>query len=216
MPIPNQTLSNLVGTMRALFRFGALAALKASSGLLTVRNSADTADADIAAKRHQINGTTSGSIGLKAPAAVTTYDLTLPAATGGAGTALVCDGSGNLSWQVVATGATQAKAEQEVIGFGSASPVTIFTFPTNAQIVKVTIDVETAFNATGPSMSVGVAGDTARYFGATDVDLATVGLYEVSCAVEETTSAAVIVTFGAGTGGTTGSARVTVHYVNPG
>jgi hypothetical protein len=202
--------------MRAVFRFASLAALKASSSLITARNAADSADADFASRKHFLNGTTSGSVALKAGATVTTYELALPLAQGAAGTTLQNDGTGALTWQTIATGTSQLKAEEEVIAFNSSTPVTIFTFPANARILKVTVDVETVFNATGPSLSVGVSGTTSKYFGATDVDLATLGLYVVDCTEEETTALAVIVTFAQGTSGTTGSARVTVHYVNPG
>lgn len=216
MAIPNQILSNLTGSMRAIFRFGQLAALKAVSGLITARNAADSADADLAAKRLQMNGTSSGNVAFKAGAAVTSYDMVLPTANGGAGTALVNDGAGNLSWQTMSTGLTQVKAEEEIVAYNGSTPITVFTCPAGARILKVTVEVETAFNATSPSLSVGVAGTTAKYFGATDVDLATLGLYVVDVVEEEASAIAIIITFAQGTSGTVGSARVTVHYVNPG
>lgn len=45
-----------------------------------------------------LNGSTSGSIKFLPAATTTSYNLTLPAAQGGASTSLVNDGSGNLSW----------------------------------------------------------------------------------------------------------------------
>lgn len=44
-------------------------------------------------------GSTSGTVGITAPATITSYSLTLPNAQGGSGQVLKNDGSGNLSWQ---------------------------------------------------------------------------------------------------------------------
>jgi hypothetical protein len=93
----------------------------------------------------------------------------------------------------------------------------VFTPPASAHILKVIVDVETAFDGSSPSLSVGVAGTASRYMATTQNDLATVGIYEVSpCYEEDGTPEAVIVTFSAGAGATAGSVRVSVEYANPG
>lgn len=49
----------------------------------------------------RMNGSTSGYLDIKVPATVTSYDLTLPSAQGGADQVLKNDGSGNLSWSTI-------------------------------------------------------------------------------------------------------------------
>jgi hypothetical protein len=91
----------------------------------------------------------------------------------------------------------------------------MFTPPANATIQSVLVDVETAFDGTAPSLSVGVSGETSRYMGTTDLDLKTVAIYEVTPSYEEDgTPEAVIITYSADSS-SEGSAIVYVTYSNP-
>ncbi|MBA3684650.1 MAG: hypothetical protein H0W72_05350 [Planctomycetes bacterium] len=211
-----RTISDLVRTMSTYFRFGTVR-LKDSSGVLEVKNAADAAYVPAAASRIDLKGSTSGETGFQAPATAGAANIyTLPTADGSSGQVLQTNGSKVLAWATVATGSNADKSYTDTIAYNNSSPVTMFTPPALAHIKRVIIDVGTAFDAVAPSISVGVAGTTSRYMGTTDVDLATVGVYEVQpCYEEDGTPEPVIITFAAGTGGTVGSAIVTVEYANP-
>jgi hypothetical protein len=207
-------LSDLAGTLWASFRVG-LNRLVSASGVITARNAADSANVDIAAAAARLvnadgkKTTLSSATGLAADVA-----FKLPAADGATNQAMATDGSGNLSFITVATGANAVKSEDQLIAFGSTSPVAIVVLPAGATIQKVTVEVETAFDGT-PSLSVGVAGTPSKYMGATDMDLSTVAIFQVEPMIEEVGSVTPIVTYAAGSA-SVGSARVTVQWVLPG
>ena len=212
----NRTISDLVRTMASYFRIGTFR-LKDASGTLEVRNGVDDAYAPASASQINIQGATSGAVGLKAADVAGAVTYTLPAADGSSGEALTTDAAGNLSWAPLATASGELKSHTEPIASGDgAGPVAIVTPPASAVIVKVIVDVDTAFDATTPSLSVGIAGTVSQYMAATDVDLATVGTYEVQPMFQEDAEPdAIIATWAPGTGGTAGAAFVTVQYANP-
>lgn len=211
----NRILSDLIGTLQSFFRIGNLR-IKDNSGVLEAKNKADTAYAQMAAAALKLQGPTSGVTTLT-PADAVTESWELPDADGSTGQALVTDGSGKLSFETVATGSNAVKAETETVTYNASSPVSVFTPPANAHIMQVIVDVEETFDASGAQLSVGVSGETTRYMGATDNDLALAAVYEVSPNYEEDgTPEEVIITFTPGSGGTQGSALVKVIYANPG
>ena len=61
-----------------------------------------------------MNGSTSGSLTIDVPAAVTDYTITLPSAIGTNGQILETDGSGNLSWVTPSSGGTPAGSDTEI------------------------------------------------------------------------------------------------------
>lgn len=206
-------LSDLAGTLLTGFRIGANKLLSAS-GVITARNSADNANVALAASEVRVLGASYKTTLQPAASQAADLALKLPGADGATNQALATDGAGNLSFITVTTGANSVKAEDQVIPFGSTSPVTIVVLPAGATIQKVTVEVETAFNGT-PSLSVGVVGTTSKYMGTTDMDLATAAIYEVNPMIEEAGAVSPIVTYSAG-GASVGSARVTVQWVLPG
>lgn len=209
-------LPDLVGTLQSYFRIAGIRLKNTADTLLSIRNKADTEYRDVAARGVELRlaaGTNKVALAIASePAGDLT--LNLPVADGATNQALCTDGSGQLSFVTVATGANAVKAEDQVIAFGSTSPVAIVALPAGATVQRVTVEVETAFDGT-PSLSVGLAGDTAKYFGATDVDLATAAVYEAAPMVEEAGAVSPIVTYAAGSA-SVGSARVTVQWVVPG
>lgn len=210
-------ISDLVGTMQTYLRINSLR-LKNNSGALNVRDSADTVYADTAMATLFLQGATSGAVGLKGDTNAGAVTYTLPNTDGSTGDALVTDGAGVLSFTPVATGANMVKSQVENVAFNSGSPITIFTPPANATLLRVIVDVDTAFDASGPTanLSVGIVGTTSKYMGATDNDLTAVGTYEVAPNYQEDgTPDVVIITFSAGAGGANGSANVMVEYANP-
>lgn len=212
----NRIISDLIGTMQSFFKIGTLR-LKNNTNVLEVKNSGDTGFLPISASTAKLNNG-SGTATLQS-ASSGTLTFTLPGEVGSTNQVLTTDGNtGVLSWSTVAVANNQVLAQTENIVFGSSTPVTMFTPPDNSVIQKIVVDVDTAFDATGgPNLSVGVSGTTSKYMGATDSDLATVGIYEVQPMIQESTSnSPVIITYSAGTGGSAGSAFVTVFYANPG
>ncbi len=70
-------------------------------------------------------GSTSGSITFTAPAVVASYTLVFPAAQGGAGTTLVNDGAGHLSWAIA--GDSYKRAANVAISASTASVTVTFS-----------------------------------------------------------------------------------------
>ena len=211
--MPARFLSDLAGTLRVAFRIG-VNKLENVSGILTSRTNAG-ADAPIAASQAQLKGATFKT-SLVAATSGQAGDLTFrfPAVDGATNQALVTDAAGNLSFATVASGTNSVKAEDQVIAFNQGATTNIVVLPAGATIISVNVEVETAFNG-APSLSVGITGNLSKYLGSTDVDLATLGLYDVAPAVEEAGSVTPIVTYAAGAA-TVGSARVTVCWALPG
>lgn len=213
--MPNRIISDLVGTMKTFFKLGTVR-LKDNSTVLEAKNAGDSAYVPIAGSQMKFQGSTSGATVLQ-PAAEAGGTFTLPAADGSSGQVLSTNGSGTLGWSTVATGDGMLKVQEQIVAYNDSTPISIFTPPASATIQKVIVDVETAFDATGPAnLSVGVSGALSQYMGSTDLDLTTVGIYEVQPLYEEDASPdEVIITFSAGSGGSAGSARVSVYYANP-
>lgn len=211
--MPARYLSDLAGTLRAALRIG-VNKLENVAGILTSRTNAGV-DAPIAASEAQLKGATYKTA-LAPATAGQAADLSfkLPAADGATNQAMVTDGAGNLSFATVATGANAVKAEDQIVNFGDSSPIAVVTLPAGAVIQRVVVDVETAFDGT-PTMSVGVNAAPSRYMGTGDIDLNTVGTYEVSPMFEEAASEAPEIAYAAG-GATVGVARVTVQWTVPG
>jgi len=211
--MPARFLSDLAGTLRTAFRIG-VNRLENVSGILTSRTNAG-ADAPVAASTLQLkNSGNANKVVLQSFATGAELTFTLPAADGATNQAMVTDGAGNLTFATVATGANTVKAEDQLIPFGSTSPVTVVTLPAGATIMSVSVEVETAFNGT-PSLSVGLTGNLSKYMGSGDLDLAVLGSYEVAPMIEEAGAVSPIVTYAAG-GASVGSARVTVQWSIPG
>ena len=211
-------IADFVGTLKTYARIAGLRLANAGDTVLEIRDKAGTAFRDLRSRAVSFRlatGTNEVKLQIPSePAANITFNL--PVTTGSTGQVLSTDGTGTLSWSSVAVSSNQMLSQQEVIAFNSSSPVTVFTPPALATILSVMVEVETVFNATTPTLSVGVAGTVTRYMGATDNDLSVAATYEVQPLYEESASpSAIIVTFSPGTGGTTGSARVTVNYANP-
>jgi len=220
--------SDLLGTLKSNFRLGLSGVrLKDSSGNLLVRNTGDSADAqatmsqlNVSGEIVDINSDAAGSgadwkYRIQRPtsgmtAAVT---LTLPVDDGTASQVLATDGNGILSWVSAGNTAPDEKVDTTTLGFGTASPLTLFSTGSGDILTKVQIVVDTAFDGT-PSVSIGVAGTTSKYMASTEVDLKTTGVYEVHPGLTAQGAEALIATYSAG-GASVGSARILVYYCTP-
>jgi hypothetical protein len=215
----DRILSDLFGTLKSTFRIAGIYLVSvAADTVLDVKNKAGTVFRGVRALTFRARSTGSGDVVIGVNGSVASdIAFNLPNALGSTGNVLRTDGSGNLTWVSVATASNQVLAQQETVQFNSAGTVLLFTPPDNATIRSVIVEVETAFNATGCAITIGDSNNLARHVGSTDVDLATVGVYEVVPMYEVGTGpVAVNAYFTAGTSGTTGVARVTVEYSNPG
>jgi hypothetical protein len=219
------------GTMMSYFKIGGTSGvrLKNSSGNLLVRNTGDSADAEVTTSMLHVSGDTlelnsdaAGSaadwkltIGRPAAGMSANWTLTLPTTAGSANQVLQTDGSGNTVWATASSTAACTTRDTTSLVFGSTSPVAMFTLPANAVIEKVVVIVDTAFNGTAPTISVGIAGTTSKYIGSSDVDLKTAGQYIVfNGSIANGSTEALIITY-APDSSSAGAARVLVDYSVP-
>jgi hypothetical protein len=189
--------------------------LKNNSGNLDVRNNGDTAFASANVANVALN-TATNRITLAAPSALAAnYSITLPLDDGSPGQVLSTDGSGNTTWVSAASTASSWKVDTTSFAFGSGATITAFTLPANAVVNTVTVIVDTAFDGTNPSLSVGNAGATSKYFASTDGLLTVADRYDVPYqGVALGTTDAIEISYSAG-GSTVGAGRMLVTYANP-
>ncbi|MGH8562713.1 MAG: hypothetical protein ACREXW_00980 [Gammaproteobacteria bacterium] len=221
---------DLAGTLGAYIKVGLSGVrLKNSSGHLLVRNSGDSADAEITASKVkvsgeilEINSDAAGSgadwkYSLQRPASGmgAAVVLTLPVDDGTPDQVLKTDGSGVLSWVSAGNTALAKKVDTTTLAFNSSSPLAMFTTGANDVNNEVRITIDTPFDGT-PSVSIGISGTTSKYMGATDVDLTqpagTVFIVHPGKAAQG--AEALIATYSAG-GASAGSARIEVDYDTP-
>jgi len=221
--------SDLLGTTKDYFKLGFTGVrLKNSSGNLLVRNTGDSADAEITASKVNVSGESlvinSDSAGTAAdwkitvqrPTSGMTADvaLTLPVDDGTAGQVLSTDGSGILSWVSAGSTALADKVDTTTLAFGSTSPLALFSTGAADIINYIEVVVDTAFNGTAPTMSIGVSGTTSKYTATTEVDLKSTGSYLIHPAQIAQGIEALIATYVADAS-SAGSARILVHYCTP-
>lgn len=222
--------ADLIGTTAAYIRIGLSGVrLKNVTGNLAVRNAGDSADAEVTASKVNISGEelvlNSDAAGSSADwtytiarptsgmtAAVT---LTLPTTNGSPSQFLQTDGDGNLTFADGGDTAPAVKMETTALAFGTSSPVTMFTLPADNLVEKIQVYVDTAFDGTAPTMSVGYSGQTSAYMPSTAVDLKTTGMYEYHPLVAiDNSTVDLIITYSADSSAA-GAARVVVFYGEP-
>ena len=222
--------SDLYGTLKDNLRLGLLGVrLKNSSGNLLVRNTGDSADAQVTASKLNmsgdvldINSDAAGSgadwkYTIQRPtsgmgAAVT---LTLPVDDGTPNQVMATDGSGVLSFISAASTASSDKIDSTSLAFGTSSPLTMFSTGAGDIIDEIEVVIDTAFDGT-PSLSIGVSGTTSKYMATSEVDLTAVAAssFKVHPGLVAQGVEALIATYSAG-GATAGAARILVHYSTP-
>ncbi len=145
--------------------------------------------------------------------------LTLPVDDGTPNQALITDGSGNLSWSTAGVTTDCDHEEVTVLNWNSAATVAMFTTPTDTTVFSVEVIIDTPFDGTAPSMSVGktAGGAISKYMPATAVNLAGTAKDRYIYHPGEAMASAegLIITFTAGGSASAGSARVIVTYSTP-
>lgn len=189
--------------------------LKNSSGTLQLKNKADSAFANVSVAGLLLNDSNGEKITITAPALSADYALVLPSDDGSPNQVLQTDGSGNLSWASAASTAACVSTDTTSLAFGTSSPLTLFTLPANAIIHKVQIVVDTAFNGTAPTVSIGIAGNTSKYVGTGDVDLKTTNMYEIEPGLAPVGSTEALIATYSADSSSAGAARIIIHYSVP-
>ena len=218
----NSNWMKLVGTQVGHFILGlAGVRLKNNAGGLHVRKNADDGFAPVTAETVGIQNNAAGAaptVLKTSPAQVDPLQLVFPPDIGAPGDVLATDGAGNLSWEP-AGGSTSMKwsADSTLLGFGSTAVVPMFALPIGAQIDRVDVIVDVAFDGAAAQMSVGVNGASAsKYVAAADVDLKKVGRYTIPSTELPVAGApeALEIAYSA-SGSTIGSARTIVTHTTP-
>lgn len=168
------TIADLSRTLSTVFRI-ATVRLKDVSGALHIRNSADNAFIDVAAKRFKFMGNNaSNGLIITAPDAMGgNVTLTLPGADGATGQVLSTDGSGTLQWST--PGAASGQVEVEAFTEATSSPHTVFTAAQNEVMYWVEVEVVSPAAGGAPTMSIGIVGDTGAIMASTEIDLKEAG-----------------------------------------
>lgn len=222
--------SDLLGTVNGYLKIGLTGVrLKNSSGHLLVRNTGDSADAELTASKVKVSGEileiNSDAAGSGADWKYTVQRptsgmtaavvLTLPVDDGTANQVLQTDGAGALSFASAGSTASSEKVDTTNLAFGTGSPLTLFTTGAADVINTVEIIIDTAFDGT-PSVSIGISGTVSKYMGATDVDLAaTAGtVFRVHPGKTAQGAEALIATYSAG-GASAGAARIQIYFDTP-
>lgn len=227
-------ISDLAGTALSYLQVGLSGLrLKVASGKWRARNTADSADVEFVASQLSASG---DSLLLNEDAAGSGADWTMkfsrpssgmgearefifPAGNPSVGQVLyvVSYAGGVATLDYTNAGAANGVLEDTTtIAFGDSSPVSMFTLPANAVVEYVKVIVDTAFNGTAPTVSIGIVGTTSKFMATTENDLKTTGIYEKSCADVATSGStqAIIATYAADSS-SAGSARVIVGYSIP-
>lgn len=230
----NRIQSDLAGTALTKFAVALGAAriyLKAISGGFAVRNADDSADAELTASKVNVSGDVlvlnsdaagSGAdwlftIQRAASGMTAAVTLTLPPNDGSPGQVLTSDGSGVLTWETPSGGVSNMiQTDITALAFGDSSPVTMFTKPANAKLLTVRIYVDTLFNGTAPTLSIGISGTVSKYGTTGQVNLKEVGLYTWDPGVAAVAGTEGIIATYAADSSSAGAARMEVDYVVPG
>lgn len=229
-------MKDLLGTLQSSFQLAIGGPrIKNGSGVVQARNAADNAYANMAAALFQTFGndfeinsgaTASGAdwkMTIRRPSTGMTHHLVFvfPSADPSPGQALtVASLVGDvvtLQWTTIAAGTDKIVVDTTTLAFGASSPLAMFTLPANAVVLKVEAIIDTAFNGTAPTASVGITGTTSKYMGSTQIDLKAVAgtAFEVTPALPSVgTTEALIITYAADSS-SAGSARFLVYYAIP-
>lgn len=227
---------DLLGTLQTSFQHGIGGVrTKSDSGVLQARNAADNAFAAMAAALFQTYGDdfelNSGATGsgdswkmtIRRPSTGMTHDLIFvfpdedPAPNQALTVASLVGDVITLQWTTIAAGTDKVVVDTTTLVFGSSTPLAMFTLPANGVVLRVEAIIDTPFNGTAPSASVGIAGTTSKYMGAGQVNLkADAGtVFEVTPAVAANGATENLIITYAPDSSSAGSARFLVYYAIP-
>lgn len=103
------------------------------------------------------------------------------------------------------TGAIQAN---HTLNFGDITQTTLLTPLVGKQIIECKVIVETAFDGTNPSISIGDVVDNVRIMDSFEVDLTSVGTYETNPSFSYSSLTNIVLYFTPAPDGTQGIAKI--------
>ena len=239
----NQVVTfNSFGNVRADYFIGNGSALTSLTGANVTGTVANAQYANIAGEAYLVSGANvSGQVG-NALVAGTVYTNAQPNITslgtlanltvsgvsnlgpvgnvlitgGSAGFILQTDGAGNLTFVAPVSGASGWKVDTTTIAFGAGATTQAMVLPANAIVDRATVIVDTVFNGTAPTMSIGLEGGSGfEYAGVGDINLKVGDRYDMPSqliAVGTTGNIDILYT---ADGSSAGSARVLITYAIP-
>lgn len=229
--------ADLFGTSKGTFQIeiGGVK-LENSSGNLIVKDTS-AAVSDITVKKPFVQG---NEIDINSDAAGTGADwkytiarpatgqgqaltLTLPPTHGAANQILQTSGDDNYTttWVDPASTTPLLTCDTTTLNWNSAAEVAMLTIPVGAIVDRIKVVIDTPFNGTGGTMSVGTSGAGAtKYMASTQVNLKGTAkdVYESNPGEVPVSGSpeAVVITFAAATGSpSAGVARIMMFYVTP-
>ena len=135
---------------------------------------------------------------------------------GSSGYVLTTDGTGNLSFQATQTIGDTRKADSTTVNYNSSATIPAMTLPVDAIVDKVSVIVDTPFNGTAPTLTVGLEGGTGfEYVSAGDANLKVGDRYDVPSQLPPVGSSGNIEILYTADGSGAGAARVVVTYTVP-
>ena len=173
------TLSNLVRTMSTYFRIGTFR-INDASAVAEIKNAGGTGYGALKATTIRFAGANAANYtGLTSASGLGgSVTFTLPATDGGANTFLKTDGATNLTF--ASPNAYGEQVADYAFTEASVGTLALLTPAANATVTKVQVTVATAAGSGTPTLKVGVSGTLDRDMLTTEVDLLTVGCYEVA------------------------------------
>lgn len=207
------------GTIENVFQIGISSTailLKNVSGKFALRNKADSAYINAQVNGIEIfdsGGTNKVTITQQTLGGDVTFQL--PVDDGTPNQVLATDGAGLLSWASAGVTSDCMHVDTTTLAFGDGTPKALFTLPASAIIDHIDIIVDTIFNGTAPTLSIGIAGTVSKYTGTGDVDLKTAGQYSIYPGLAAVGGTEALIGTYVADSSSAGSARILVHYTNP-
>jgi hypothetical protein len=135
---------------------------------------------------------------------------------GSAGFILQTDGTGNLTFVAPISGASGWKVDTTTIAFGTGATTQAMVLPANAIVDRATVIVDTPFNGTAPTMSIGLQGGSGfEYAGVGDINLKVGDRYDMPSQLAAVGTTGNIDILYTADGSSAGSARVLITYAIP-
>ena len=224
--------ADLLGTLASTFQIGKSGVkLKNNSAALEVKAADGTTDAPVTASKVSVSGdevvlnsdateaSADWKMTLKRPATGMTANVsfTLPPDDGSPGQVPQTDGDSNLTWVDAGSTAALTHVDTTTLAYDDSSPKAMFTKPADSIITNIQVIIDTAFNGTAPTLSIGISGTVSKYMATTQNDLkgAAGTIFEVCPGLEAEAGAEDLIATYSADSSSAGSARILVFYATP-
>ena len=116
------------------------------------------------------------------------------------------------NWEQTGTGSGSPSIAEIAFSYGDATPRTIYTTTGTQRVWQVALSIDTPFNGTSPSLTIGDAGDADRLMAASQNNPKTSDVYSTNPAYEYTTGTAITLTIVPGAGASAGSGKIQLFF----